>query len=117
MDQLQSAIQATQGRITELEGELRREREFMSRLVPREISTKRASGASRWLDVLRAISTKPLRHEHVIVLIDEKGYGLSRGATRVWLNYHTRKGHLKRDSEGAYSLTTSGGQWLRASSA
>lgn len=116
-DQLLYAIQTTQARIDALEGELRREREFMSRLVPRDASVKRRqSHGSRWNDVFTAITEKPLRHEHIIDLIEERQFPMSRGATRAWLNDKTKRGYLKRDKAGFYAATPTGKQWLKASS-
>lgn len=116
-DQLQYAIQTTQARIDALEGELRREREFMSRLAPDGAKRpKRAAHGSRWLEVFTAIAEKPLRHEHIIDLIEERQFPMSRGATRVWLNDKCKRGYLKRDKAGAYSVTQPGQQWLKASS-
>lgn len=116
-DQLQAAIQLTQARIADLEGELRREREFMARLVPREIHTRpRASNGSKWLDVFGVIATKPMRHEHIIDFIEEREFTMTRGATRAWLNDKTKRGYLKREKTGFYAVTPSGQDWLKASS-
>lgn len=116
-EQLENAIRITQARIDELESELRRERDFMARLAPKAIKTsRRASNGSRWLEVFTAIAEKPLCHEHIIDLIEERQFPMSRGSTRVWLNEKTKRGYLKRDKAGFYAVTPAGQQWLKASS-
>lgn len=116
-EQLEQAIRLTQARIDELEGELRREREFMARLVPKTAKRSRpASNGSRWLEVFAAIAEKPLRHEHIIDLIEERQFPMSRGSTRVWLNDKSKRGYLKRNKSGFYAVTQAGQQWLKASS-
>jgi len=117
-DQLQAAIQITQARIADLEGELRREREFLNRLIPGEIRPqppRRANFSPHWLAVLAAVAAKPMRHEHIIDLIEEKGFPMTRGATRVWLNDRVKRGYLKRDKVGVYTVTAAGQEWIKAS--
>lgn len=116
-DQLQNAIAITRGKIADLEAELRREREFLSRLLPGEIPRRRGRAAgANWLAVFSAIAQRPLKHEHIIDFIEESALGMSRGATRVWLNEKAKRGYLKRDKAGSYSVTPSGLEWLKASS-
>jgi hypothetical protein len=64
--------------------------------------------------VFAAIDAKPMRHEHVIDFIEEGGFTMTRGATRVWLNDKTKREHLKRDKNGVYSATPLGREWLKA---
>ncbi|MES2088965.1 MAG: hypothetical protein V4532_03125 [Pseudomonadota bacterium] len=72
-DQLQEAIRITKFRIDELENELKRERDFMARLIPAEIrETKRkVTNQPKWVEVFSAIETKPMKHEHIIDFIEE----------------------------------------------
>ena len=116
-DQLQSAIHITQARITELEDELRREREFMARLVPKGVRPKQqATNGSNWRAVFAAVAATPMRREHIIDFIDERAFTMTRGATGAWLNDRTKRGYLKRDKGGTYSATPEGHEWFKASS-
>lgn len=116
-DQLQRAIEITKSKIASLEDELRRERDFLSRLIPGEIRTsRRSTNRTKWIEVFAAIAAKPMKHEHIIDFIESCSFPMSRGATRVWLNDKMKREHLKRDKNGVYTATASGREWLKASS-
>jgi hypothetical protein len=115
-EQLENAIRITQGRIDDLEGELKRERDFMARLIPGQIRQpgRRINNRTKWVDVFAAIDAKPMKHEHIIDFIEENALTMSRGATRVWLNDKVKREHLNRDKTGLYTVTPSGRDWLKA---
>jgi hypothetical protein len=71
---------------------------------------------SNWVHVFTAIAAKPMKHEHIIDFIEAGSFPMTRGATRVWLNDKVKREHLKRDKNGVYTATTSGREWLKASS-
>ena len=116
-DQLQAAICLTKSKIALLESELTRERDFLARLIPKEVrgtdSKRRNTNRQNWLIVLQALTAKPMRHEHVIDFIDAEQIPISRGAVRVWLGSRTSNGHLKRDHDGFYSVSITGADYLR----
>ena len=117
MDQLSEAIRLTKSKITVLEAELSRERDFLARLIPREVrgadNKRRNSNRQNWSIVLQALTAKPMRHEHVIDFIDTEQIPISRGAVRVWLCSRTSNSHLKRDHDGFYSVSVTGADYLR----
>jgi hypothetical protein len=116
-DQLQEAVRLTKERIFHFETELKREREFLTRLVP--ISAKgvpyKQKNTDHWLLVFQAIAKKPMRHEHVIDFTEANALPLSRGAIRVGLNYKVKRGLMKRDKDGFYSMTFDGLDFLKKS--
>ena len=116
MEQLERAIQITTDRITKLEQELKRERDFLGRLLPTDANpVKRQSHKSNWLQVLQALKLKPMRHEHLIDFVEDKGFPMSRGATRVWLTDRVKRGLLKRDKDHFYHVSTQGQEFIKKS--
>jgi hypothetical protein len=117
-DQLQEAVRLTKERIFHFETELKREREFLTRLVP--VSAKgvlyKQKNTDHWLSVFQAIAKKPMRHEHVIDFTEANALPLSRGAVRVGLNYKVKRGLMKRDKDGFYSMTTEGQDYIEKAS-
>jgi hypothetical protein len=118
MDQLQTAINATQKRIAELESEVRREKEFLGRLIPASASIpgRRTRTSNHWLALMQAMQLKPMRHEHCVDFIEEHALPITRGAVRVGLAHRVQKGYLKRDKDGFYNVMPSGKEWLKKSS-
>lgn len=116
-DQLQQAIDITKSKIAALEDELRREKDFLTRLIPGggHIPKRSRSNSQNWLTVFAEIAEKPRKHEHVIDVIEANDLPMTRGATRVWLNSKVKAGHLKRSADGLYTATASGKDWLKAS--
>lgn len=117
MDQLQQAIRLRQAKISGLEAELRREREFLGRLAPSETpAPKKHTNTKVWVGVLKALVAKPMRHEHIIDYIEEHQLPLSHGATRVWLSTPKHNGHIKLDEDGFCSVTSPGLAYIKKAS-
>jgi hypothetical protein len=113
-DQLQEAVRITQAKIAALESEIRREREFLGRLLPDQTPAPRKhSNTQVWVGVLKALASKPMRHEHIIDYIEEHQLPLSRGATRVWLGSRKHNGHIKQDKDGFYSVAPPGLAYIK----
>jgi hypothetical protein len=113
-DQLQEAIRLTQAKIAGLEAQIKLEREFLGRLIPSETpAPKKHTNTKVWVGVLKALVTKPMRHEHIIDYIEENQLPLSRGATRVWLSTRKHNGHIKQDKDGFYSVAPPGLAYLK----
>jgi hypothetical protein len=116
-DQLQEAVRLTKERIHYYETEIKREREFLTRLVPVVKATGyKQKNTDHWLLVFQAIAKKPMRHEHVIDFTEANALPLSRGAVRVGLNYKVKRGLMKRDKDGFYSVTTEGQDYIKKAS-
>jgi hypothetical protein len=115
MDQLQEAVRQTKARITTLEIELMRERDFLRRLVPPpEVSSvPPRKNTNNWSIVLAHIQHKPLKYEYICDFIDEQGLSIKRGAIRAGLFYHVKRGNLERLETNHYALTERGAEYLR----
>jgi hypothetical protein len=111
---LQEEIRLTQFKIAGLEAEARRESEFLCGLMPNATPAPRKhSNAEVWLGELKALVSKPMRHEHIIDYIEVHQLPLSRGATRVWLSTQESNEHLKQDKDGFYSVAPPGLVYLK----
>jgi hypothetical protein len=110
MDQWQEAIRLTKSKISHLESELRREREFLSRSIPdvKVFTQARANKTRHWHDVLRQMSETPLKFEHICDFAEKKDWALTRGGVRAGLTYQVKRGYVERTNEGFYKLTKGG---------